>query len=390
MKAEFGHIYRRGAKLWIKYYKHGVAQFESVDKALKKKGSTEADAKALLRKRLRGHGSASEERVTYAELENAIIEDYELRQYRSLGDLQNVRLKHIRVFFRHYRALDITTPRLRQYAAQRRRQGAANETINRELSVIRRMFRLAIQDRTLSQTPHVPMVERGQPREVFLTPAEFSVIVPRLDAETARLVRWVWNTGWRITAACKLEWRDVNRDEGWALLRRENSKNKREQRVPLVGELAEIIEGAHAARRLDQPRVFHHSEGRPFRRESVWRAFKKACVRAGIGVVTVQRNGKDVKTSNRTLHDMRRSAARDLIRTGVVSEDVARKITGHRTREVFSRYNISADADLVMALAALQEHRAANPGVAKTVTELSPSRGSARSSAISSHGRKGR
>lgn len=45
MKAEFGHIYRRGKKVWIKYYDSGIAKFESVDKALGKIGSTENDAK---------------------------------------------------------------------------------------------------------------------------------------------------------------------------------------------------------------------------------------------------------------------------------------------------------------------------------------------------------
>lgn len=144
MKAEFGHIYRRGPKIWIKYYDRGIPKFESVDKALGKIGSTENDAKTLLRKRMRGMGT-SEAQVSYNDLENCIIQDYELRQYRSIDDLKNVRLKHIRKFFHSYRASDITTPRLRQYAMERRGEGAANESINRELSAIRRMFKLAIQ-----------------------------------------------------------------------------------------------------------------------------------------------------------------------------------------------------------------------------------------------------
>lgn len=45
------------------------------------------------------------------------------------------------------------------------------------------------------------------------------------------------------------------------------------------------------------------------------------------------------------LHDFRRSAARNLIRSGV-SQDVAKRIAGHKTDSMFSRYNIVAENDL--------------------------------------------
>ena len=106
-------------------------------------------------------------------------------------------------------------------------------------------------------------------------------------------------TAWRSGEMKTLAWRNVDLAAGEIRLDPENSKTGKARVAPIHGELAEVIERAARARRLDLPLVFHR-DGRPIK--SLKAPFDKAAAAAGLAGLTP--------------HDLRRSGIRNYLRSG--------------------------------------------------------------------------
>jgi hypothetical protein len=114
------------------------------------------------------------------------------------------------------------------------------------------------------------------------------------------------------------------------------------------------MKALHVNRRLGCPYVFHN-EGKPI--GEFRKSWKTACIAAGVYKVLKDKQGKPiivkdrkgnekvVKIPTKIFHDFRRTAVRNMIRSGI-PERVAMKISGHKTRSVFDRYNIVSDQGL--------------------------------------------
>jgi integrase len=353
-----GRIFHRAgtAHYWIGYYHHGREVRES-------SGSTDRKrAERLLKHRLAELGAdrlgqkpflgPAQRRVTFEELAHAYLQDYAVRGLRSRATAAG-RVTHLQHAFAESRAVDITPTRLRAYQAARLDEQANPATINRELAALRRMFTLCVHSGVLSTIPRFPArLDENPPRQGFFEHAEYLAVRAHLPPDYQDVLDFGYHSGWRLREITRLSWAEIDLPGGVVRLSPERSKTKLGRLLPVSPPLRDALSRRLRARRLDTPLVFHHHGGQPVRD---WRyAWRRACRTAGL--------------PGKLFHDLRRTVARNLLRSGV-PERVAMAITGHKTRSIFDRYNIVSETDLKQATAALAAYVSEQPA-APTVVPL--------------------
>ncbi len=331
-----GSIYKRGKVYWIKYYRNGKPYREST------KSIKVADAKRLLKKR---EGEISEgklpgiyfDKVKFDDLAEDFLRDYRINQKKSLDRAERC-VNHLNKHFEGIRVPEITTPRIEAYIEDRLDEGAANATINRELSALKRMLNLGAKQTPpkVDRVPYFPMLKEHNTRKGFFEYGDFIALRNALPPYLKGFVTFAYKTGWRVSEITGLTWRQVDRVNRIVRLEVGETKNDEARTVYLDDELIQVFNDQWKARKKGKiliPYVFP-SQDETGKIKDFRGSWVKAC--------------KDAKIGKRLFHDFLRTAVRNMIRAGI-SEGVAMKISGHKTRSVFDRYNIVNDADLKLA-----------------------------------------
>jgi integrase len=344
---------------WLSYYANGRQVRES------SKTTKESKARGMLRAKEgdaeRGLPVVKVNRKTVGELLADVVADYQNHERDTLKATQRRIRLHLQPFFGSLNAAAVSDDRVRQYVTERKAEGAANASINRELAILRRGYLL--NQRAVTVRPVIKELKEDNARQGFFERADFERVRAALPAEYRPLLTVAYVTGWRTASELlPLEWRQVDFTARTLRLEPGTTKNDRGREFPFTDELeAALLEQRTYTEACQRkagaiiPYVFHR-EGERIR---YWRdRWKSALLKAGLAHREPGEDGKPKKGGkiipHVIVHDFRRTAIRNLARAGV-SEAVAMKLCGHDTRAVFDRYNITTGDDLRQAVAKLNE-----------------------------------
>jgi integrase len=284
-------------------------------------------------------------RFRFEEAATDLITEYRVNKRRSLDELERRIEKHLKPFFGGRRMAAITTSDVRTYVAERQAAtevvkkpyrikrkdgteitvpeqrrpiaGASNAEINRELTILKRMFTPAMQAGILLHRPHVPMLEERNTRKGFFELEMLLGILAHLPEHLRPVIEFAYITGWRIPSeVLTLEWRQVDFTAGEVRLDPESTKNREGRVFPMTDDLRALLEARDAEPsgssnqvrsssgqivsrvffRLAATKRGGKKEPRPIRAFS--KAWATACAAAGY--------------PGRIPHDLRRTAVRNM------------------------------------------------------------------------------
>lgn len=285
--------------------------------------------------------------INCSDLWGAYRKDCQNRDVRRMDRLE-LAWSHLRESFGSKAAAEIKPTDIANYVTSRREAGMSNGTCNRELAILKAALRHGARLEMIERVPMFPRkLKEGKPRQGFVEETQYKNLMSKAQDPWLRcFVGLGFNFGMRKGELLALRVRDADLLEGWLTIT--DSKNGESRRVALTHEttalLTECIRGK-------QPDAFILTRPDGSRVAQPRKDWYSLCCRCSLGKMIVETDA-DGKTHTHyeglQMHDLRRSAARRLVRRGC-SEKVTMTICGWKTRWVFDRYNIVNERDVEQA-----------------------------------------
>jgi len=227
--------------------------------------------------------------------------------------------KEMMNFFEDMWLEEISELEVRTYKRRREEAGAKNNTINNELSALRKTLNLAKRGRYSIDD----LIQWGsyikdyEFRERVLSYEEEEKLMSELADHLKPIVVCALNTGMRKGEILSLKWKNVI--DGKIIIEAKNTKTKKQRRIPInrtLGQVFEILKSRNGHSEF----VFTYGEKRM---GDVQNGFSKACARAGV--------------EDFHFHDLRRTFATRLMQNGFDIYKIS-QLLGHADVKMTQRY----------------------------------------------------
>jgi integrase len=304
------------------------------------------EAEAFLQKQIsdmrRGLAPVADVRkITYSDLRRGVLASYVEKGNKSLrtradGEETIIGLPQLDKFFGYNdknpgpSVLQIGTDMARAFVAQRQKEGAGSAVINNSLAALRRMLKVAYEDGKIQAVPIIHLLKAPPARRGFLEVEDFNTLLGLLPTHLRPLICFLYYCGVRVGEAKQVTWPQVDLERRQIRLEDDQTKTGEARTVPLPSQLVAMLVEL-------EPKI---KTGPVFDATNLRKLWQTACAAAGLGrIIEVEGKKWDPRYEGLIVHDLRRSAVRNLVNAGV-PERVAMAISGHKTRSVFDRYHV--------------------------------------------------
>jgi integrase len=359
-KGEGALIKRKGCRYWYASYYDSAGRQQRVSTKSEVKQEALGTLRRLMGDRDRGLAPLNA-KLSYGDLRAGLLANYVERGNKSLritasGDETIIGLRQLDEYCGYVAPENdkpgnpgwpvgrLTTDMAREFSRTRTAAGAGPAMANRSLQCLRRMLNIAHEDGKIQNVPKIRLLKEPPARKGFLEKEKFDEVVGALPGYLRPLITFLYYCGVRLGEALQIEWTQVDLERRLIVLHEEQTKNNEPRVIPLPSLVVAML-------CVVEPKVGPVFDGTNLRTE-----WARACTAVGLGKMeekTSKAGWKWQKYNGLIVHDLRRSAVRNLRLNGV-PENVAMKISGHKTRAVFDRYNIVSTEDVSAAMRAVE------------------------------------
>lgn len=232
-------------------------------------------------------------------------------------------LKHLLPVLGEKLLVEVTPKSLAGYRTQRRAEGAATATINKELQLVRHAFNLAMREWEwcrINPMHRVALEPAHNKVDRWLTDHEEVRLFAASPAWLQEIMVFALNTGMRQAEILSLQWQDVDFCRGTLVVMK--SKNHERRTIPLNNVVYDLL----LRKRADAEKngsVFVTGQGNDLKARYLVRTFTKVRNQAGL--------------TDFRFHDLRHTFASRLVQKGIDLYRV-QLLLGHKTGTMTQRY----------------------------------------------------
>ncbi len=282
--------------------------------------------------------------ITFAEWAEQYVLIKETQGRKTIGHIKQV-VSRLASYFNEKPLYRIAKADVERYVSWRKTCKLKNgrtlkpATVNRDLAQLKNLFEEAARNGIIPNNPaqYVRFLKEHNARTRVLTEEEFERLVDCAAPHLKGVLLVAYHTGMRRGEILGLTWDKVDLEERVIRLQPEDTKTDEGRIVPLNTVLIDLFAELSKVRHLKHDYVFTYKGERTYEFKH---AFETACKEAGI---------EDFR-----FHDLRHCFNTRARRAGI-HDHLIMKITGHKTREMFRRYDTVDEMDIICAIEKLEK-----------------------------------